>query len=123
MSYLAGSELLHHVNPCLIFETLVNPPHATCSVVLWMTGGPGCSSELAVFYENGPYSINHDMSLTETQFGWDRFHTTIFVDQPINTGFSYSKVSPESACPCSVAHEGISNVRLKCFLLCFASEG
>lgn len=26
--------------------------------VLWMTGGPGCSSELAVFFENGPYRIN-----------------------------------------------------------------
>lgn len=26
-------------------------------VVLWMTGGPGCSSELAVFYENGPVSF------------------------------------------------------------------
>jgi len=24
-------------------------------VVLWMTGGPGCSSELVVFYENGPW--------------------------------------------------------------------
>lgn len=60
-------------------------------VVLWMTGGPGCSSELAVFYENGPYSINKNMTLTETQWGWDKFHTMIFVDQPINTGFSFSE--------------------------------
>jgi len=59
-------------------------------VVLWMTGGPGCSSELAIFYENGPYSINHNMTLTETEYGWDRYHNMIFVDQPINTGFSYS---------------------------------
>ena len=42
--------------------------------------------------ENGPYSINHDMTLTETEFGWDKYHTTIFFDQPINTGFSYSNV-------------------------------
>ena len=79
-------------------------PHPTCpshiampfdcllTVVLWMTGGPGCSSELAVFYENGPYSINPDLTLSETQYGWDRYHTTVFVDQPINTGFSYSDV-------------------------------
>jgi carboxypeptidase C (cathepsin A) len=62
-----------------------------------MTGGPGCSSELAVFFENGPYSINHDMTLSETQYGWDRFHTTIFVDQPVNTGFSFSNVSDLSS--------------------------
>ncbi|KAG1675310.1 hypothetical protein FOA52_015984 [Chlamydomonas sp. UWO 241] len=71
-----------------LFESRNNA--ATDPVVLWMTGGPGCSSELAVFYENGPYAINDDMSLTETPFGWDVGHTTIFVDQPINTGFSYS---------------------------------
>ncbi|GAX82651.1 hypothetical protein CEUSTIGMA_g10077.t1 [Chlamydomonas eustigma] len=67
----------------------------TDPVVLWMTGGPGCSSELAVFYENGPYSINADMTLTETKYGWDRFHTTIFIDQPINTGFSYSEADED----------------------------
>lgn len=59
-------------------------------VVLWMTGGPGCSSELAVFYENGPYHINEDLSLERSEYGWDVNSNMIFVDQPINTGFSYS---------------------------------
>ena len=60
-------------------------------VIVWMTGGPGCSSELAVFYENGPYRINDDLSVTLNPFGWDAMHNTIFVDQPINTGFSFSQ--------------------------------
>ncbi|KAL3162857.1 hypothetical protein ABBQ32_009310 [Trebouxia sp. C0010 RCD-2024] len=59
-------------------------------VVLWMTGGPGCSSELAVFYENGPYHIKEDLSLERSEYGWDVNSNMIFVDQPINTGFSYS---------------------------------
>jgi cathepsin A (carboxypeptidase C) len=33
-------------------------------LVMWLTGGPGCSSELAIFYENGPFTINDDMSLS-----------------------------------------------------------
>ena len=68
----------------------------TAPVVLWMTGGPGCSSELAVFYENGPFSLRRDahqgeIVLDQTEFGWDNAATMIFVDQPINTGFSYSE--------------------------------
>lgn len=63
---------------------------STDPVVVWMTGGPGCSSELAVFYENGPFHINDDLSLKITDYGWDVSHNMIFVDQPINTGFSYS---------------------------------
>ena len=59
-------------------------------VVLWMTGGPGCSSELAVFYENGPYHITPDLKLEVTEHGWDTVSNLVYVDQPINTGFSYS---------------------------------
>ena len=40
-------------------------------VVIWLTGGPGCSSELAVFYENGPFTIANNMSLVWNKFGWD----------------------------------------------------
>ncbi|KAM0907938.1 hypothetical protein ACQ4PT_015806 [Festuca glaucescens] len=59
-------------------------------VVIWLTGGPGCSSELAVFYENGPFTIANNMSLAWNKFGWDKISNIIFVDQPTGTGFSYS---------------------------------
>ncbi|XP_066321011.1 serine carboxypeptidase 3-like [Miscanthus floridulus] len=59
-------------------------------VVIWLTGGPGCSSELAVFYENGPFTIANNMSLVWNKFGWDTISNIIFVDQPTGTGFSYS---------------------------------
>ncbi len=56
-------------------------------------GGPGCSSELAVLYENGPYSLHPNMSLTDNPYGWDATANIIFVDQPVNVGYSYSDVS------------------------------
>ncbi|KAG6550604.1 hypothetical protein Mapa_007857 [Marchantia paleacea] len=59
-------------------------------VVLWMTGGPGCASELALFYENGPFKIANNLSLVWNDYGWDKISNIIFVDQPIGTGFSYS---------------------------------
>lgn len=43
-------------------------------VVLWMTGGPGCASELALFYENGPFKITEDLSLVWNDYGWDKVH-------------------------------------------------
>eukprot|EP00775_Hariotina_reticulata_P005749 gene5749-5989_t len=60
-------------------------------VLLWMTGGPGCSSEIAIFYENGPYTLTHNLSLVDNPYGWDVNANVIFVDQPINTGFSWSE--------------------------------
>lgn len=41
-------------------------------VVIWLTGGPGCSSELALFYENGPFHIADNLSLVWNDFGWDK---------------------------------------------------
>ncbi|CAL5212159.1 unnamed protein product [Lathyrus oleraceus] len=59
-------------------------------VVLWLTGGPGCAGELALFYENGPFKINNDLSLSWNDYGWDKGSNIIFVDQPMGTGFSYN---------------------------------
>ncbi|KAK4791993.1 hypothetical protein SAY86_022428 [Trapa natans] len=60
-------------------------------VVIWLSGGPGCSSSLALFYENGPYHVSSsDLSLSWNDYGWDKISNIIFVDQPIGTGFSYS---------------------------------
>lgn len=41
-------------------------------VVIWLTGGPGCSSELALFYENGPFKIANNLSLVWNEYGWDK---------------------------------------------------
>nr|XP_016470404.1 PREDICTED: serine carboxypeptidase-like 49 [Nicotiana tabacum] len=41
-------------------------------VVIWLSGGPGCSSELALFYENGPFSIANNLSLVLNEYGWDK---------------------------------------------------
>eukprot|EP00250_Pteridium_aquilinum_P018668 c24158_g2_i1 orf=1714-3408(+) len=72
----------------MFFESRGNK--AEDPVVLWMSGGPGCSSELALFYENGPFQITDNLTLTWNEHGWDRASSIIFVDQPIGTGFSYS---------------------------------
>ena len=41
-------------------------------VVIWLTGGPGCSSQLALFYENGPFHITDNLTLSWNDYGWDQ---------------------------------------------------
>lgn len=60
-------------------------------LVIWLTGGPGCSSELALFYENGPYTINDDLSLSRNEHSWNTNANLLYVDQPVGTGFSHAK--------------------------------
>lgn len=62
--------------------------YATDPLVLWLTGGPGCASEVALFYENGPYAFNEDGSLKVNPNSWNSISNLLFVDQPIGTGFS-----------------------------------
>ena len=60
-------------------------------LVLWLTGGPGCASEIALFYENGPYQFNTDgKTLKSNPSSWNANANLLYVDQPVGTGFSKS---------------------------------
>mmetsp|Transcript_23277 Transcript_23277/g.69716 ORF Transcript_23277/g.69716 Transcript_23277/m.69716 type:complete len:434 (+) Transcript_23277:141-1442(+) len=72
------------------FESRGDP--TTDPVILWMTGGPGCSSEVALFGENGPCKVNDDgTDTTPNPYSWNNNATLIYVDQPTGTGFSYGE--------------------------------
>jgi cathepsin A (carboxypeptidase C) len=56
-------------------------------LVIWLTGGPGCSSELAIFYENGPMKLE-DGEAVKQDISWNNRSNLLYIDQPIGTGFS-----------------------------------
>lgn len=43
-----------------------------------------------LFYENGPYVIQEDLTLRYSEYGWDQGANILFVEQPVGTGFSRS---------------------------------
>lgn len=60
-------------------------------VILWLTGGPGCSSSMGLFFELGPSSIDKDIKPVFNPYSWNNNATVIFLDQPANTGYSYTE--------------------------------
>eukprot|EP00992_Anisonema_acinus_P000799 TRINITY_DN10288_c0_g1_i2.p4 TRINITY_DN10288_c0_g1~~TRINITY_DN10288_c0_g1_i2.p4 ORF type:complete len:431 (-),score=106.72 TRINITY_DN10288_c0_g1_i2:1265-2557(-) len=70
------------------FESRSAP--STDPLVLWMTGGPGCSSEVALFGENGPCAVNSQgTNTTRNRYSWNTRANLLYIDQPAGTGFSY----------------------------------
>ncbi|SPQ22939.1 3936653f-a44f-42a6-982c-4fbd3e4bf3b8 [Thermothielavioides terrestris] len=59
-------------------------------VVLWLNGGPGCSSLTGLFLELGPSSIDKKLRVVNNEFSWNSNASVIFLDQPVNVGYSYS---------------------------------
>ncbi|KAI6246455.1 Carboxypeptidase Y A [Erysiphe necator] len=62
-------------------------------VLLWLNGGPGCSSLTGLFAELGPASVNKNLTLAYNPFSWNANASVIFLDQPVNVGYSYSSRS------------------------------
>lgn len=56
--------------------------------IIWLTGGPGCSSELAALTENGPFIIQPNVTVTRNQYSWSNVADVVYIDQPLGTGFS-----------------------------------
>ncbi|XP_056163544.1 serine carboxypeptidase-like 17 [Syzygium oleosum] len=65
-------------------------------LVLWLTGGPGCSALSAILYEIGPFTFNYENSTRDRptlqlhEYSWTKVANIIFLDQPVGTGFSYA---------------------------------
>lgn len=70
------------------FESRSQP--STDPLVIWLTGGPGCSSQLALLSENGPCSVTEDgLNTKNNPYSWTSNANVLWVDQPAGVGFSY----------------------------------
>ncbi|KAH1080114.1 hypothetical protein J1N35_019875 [Gossypium stocksii] len=69
-------------------EAEIDP--ASKPLVLWLNGGPGCSSlGVGAFSENGPFRPNGEF-LVKNDYSWNREANMLYLETPIGVGFSYS---------------------------------
>ncbi|KAL9672628.1 hypothetical protein QQ045_028880 [Rhodiola kirilowii] len=65
-------------------------------LLLWYSGGPGCSALNGLIYEIGPLAFNvsaYDGGIPPISYypySWTKSSSILFVDAPVGTGFSYA---------------------------------
>ncbi|KAG6037768.1 hypothetical protein E4U41_004749 [Claviceps citrina] len=72
-------------------------PAAAREILIWLNGGPGCSSLEGLLQENGPFSWQYGtFKPVANPWSWHRLTNVLWVEQPINTGFSTGTVTATS---------------------------
>ncbi|KAL6844879.1 hypothetical protein ACP4OV_025538 [Aristida adscensionis] len=65
-------------------------------LLLWLNGGPGCSSLYGAMLELGPFRVNSDnKTLSRNENAWNNEANVIFLESPAGVGFSYSNTSSD----------------------------
>ncbi|CAA2970134.1 serine carboxypeptidase-like 40, partial [Olea europaea subsp. europaea] len=66
-------------------------------LLLWLNGGPGCSSlGYGALQEIGPFRVNSDgKTLNKNKFAWNHAANMLFLESPAGVGFSYSNTTTD----------------------------
>ena len=89
--YLNGSDPTRHISYFFV-ESESSP--SLSPTVLWLNGGPGCSSLIGAYLEQGPLSMNGDGTLSENPGRWNMNANVLFIESPPGVGFSYIDGAP-----------------------------
>ena len=86
----SGYLTIPHTKKELHYVAVLSQNNAsTDPVILWLNGGPGCSSLLGYAMEHGPYVIEDGkQNFSENAYAWNQNATVIYLDSPAGIGYS-----------------------------------
>ncbi len=68
--------------------------NSSTPLLVWLNGGPGSSSMVGAFEENGAYPVHRKrLEFFRNPFAWNEVFDVAFVDQPVGVGFSTASSS------------------------------
>ena len=86
--FLRGSDATRHVSYFFVQSESSTPNDDR--VVVWLNGGPGCSSLIGAWLEQGPFTMGGDGLLSENAGRWSASNSNVlFLESPPGVGFSY----------------------------------
>lgn len=70
---------------------------ASLPLLLWLNGGPGCSSlAYGAMEELGPFRVRSTgKTLSRNKFAWNHVANLLFLESPVGVGFSYSNTTSD----------------------------
>ncbi len=97
-----------------LFYWFTKATNSSTDLVLWLNGGPGCSSVSGFFTENGPFVVNNNGNIKLNDYAWNTRANVLWLEAPagvsrphlsalshdvhlisIQVGFSYSDVKDD----------------------------
>ena len=79
-------------------------PEATDEILIWLNGGPGCSSLEGFLQENGPFLWQYGTYRpVQNPYTWINLTNVVWIEQPAGTGFSPQKKTPPATNEVEVA--------------------
>ncbi|KAL0480889.1 SCPL47 [Acrasis kona] len=72
-----------------IFYLMVKNDKPNAPVVVFLNGGPGCSSMVGAFLENGPFLLETTNLISNTE-SWHLEANMLYIDNPVGSGFSFN---------------------------------
>jgi len=63
----------------------------TDPIMIYLAGGPGCTSMLGAFVLHGPCVVDDDSYFFDNPYSWNWKLNVLYIDAPAGVGYSFAK--------------------------------